>query len=140
MIAEHETGFSLPIGSTIVTHVACLAVVVCFALGRGHIPFFGWIRLFVPALAPFEVRWLFSGNKNRKTDKPVPVSKQEAEKKAALVASAVAAAATVDDYEEWLKYLAQPKRPPRKPGMTVQDEYKQWLLARARARVAPPKQ
>lgn len=54
--------------------------------------------------------------------------------------AAVATTATVDDYEEWLKYLAQPNRPPRKPGMSVQDEYKQWLLARARAKVAPPKQ
>jgi uncharacterized membrane protein YhaH (DUF805 family) len=62
------------------------------------------------------------------------------DEKAALVAAAVAATATVDDYEQWLKYLAQPNRPPRKPGMSVQDEYNQWLLARARARVAPPKQ
>jgi hypothetical protein len=134
MIAEHETGFSLPIGSTIVTHLACLALVVCFALGRGHIPFFGWIRLFVPALAPFEVNWLFKG-RIKNAPKKVPVSKEKAE----AVAAAIAATATVDDYQEWLKYLAQPSRPPRKPGMSVQDEYKQWLLARARAKVAPPK-
>jgi hypothetical protein len=62
---------------------------------------------------------------------------QEAAHKAELAATAVAAAATVDDYQEWLKYLATPNRPTRKPGLSVQDEYKQWLLARARAKVAP---
>ncbi len=62
---------------------------------------------------------------------------QESAHKADLVAAAVAAAATVDDYQEWLKYLAQPNRPPRKPGLSVQDEYKQWLVARAKSRVAP---
>lgn len=134
LMAEHETGMSLPIFSTILTHVACVALVVCFALERGHIPFFGLIRYFVPALAPFEVKWLFSGNKAKKEVK-VPVSKE----KAAAAAAAIAATATADDYEEWLRYLARPDRPPRKPGMSVQDEYKQWLVARARARagVAP---
>jgi len=139
--AEHKVGISLPIGMTILTHTACLAVVVCFAMGRNTIPFFGLIRLFVPALAPFEVEWLFKARNQNTTDKAVPVSKDDAAQKAAAVANAVAAAATIDDYQEWLKYLAQPNRPPRKPGMSVQDEYKQWLLARARSRVAShPKQ
>jgi hypothetical protein len=69
-----------------------------------------------------------------------PYPKKEvrvADEKAAAVADALAATATVDDYQEWLKYLALPNRPPRKPGVSVQDEYKQWLLARARAKVAP---
>ncbi len=135
-IAEHETGFSLPVFSTILTHLACLALVVCFALGRHVIPFFGWIRLFVPALAPFERDWLFKA-RVQNTTKPVPVSKGEAAEKAAAVASAAAASATIDDYQEWLKYLAQPNRPPRKPGTSVQDEYKQWIVARAKARLAP---
>jgi hypothetical protein len=136
MIAEHETGLSLPVFSTILTHLACLALVVCFALGRGHIPFFGWIRIFVPALAPFERDWLFKA-RIRNTKKPAPISKGEASQKAAAVANAITATVTVDDYEEWLKYLAQPNRPPRKPGLSVQDEYKQWLLARAKAKLAP---
>ena len=135
MIAEHETGLSMSVFSTIITHLACLAVVVCFALERHHIPFFGWIRLFVPALAPFERDWLFKARITNK-DKTLPASKGEVAQKAAAVANAVAAAATVDDYEEWLRYLAQPNRPPRKPGVSVQDEYKQWLLARARSRAA----
>jgi hypothetical protein len=136
--AKHDTGFSLPIISTISTHLACLVLVVAIGFGR-YIPFFGFIRFCVPAIALFERNWLFKGHKTN-TNKPAPISKQKAAEKAATVANAVAATVTVDDYEEWLKYLAQPGRPPRKPGMSVQDEYKQWLLARARAKVAPTKQ
>jgi len=138
MISEHETGISLPIVSTIASHLACVALVVCFGLGRGHIPFFGIIRYLVPALAPFEAQWLFKANKHKTKEKKLPISKEKAAQKAAAVANAITASVTVDDYEEWLRYLAQPGRPPRKPGVSVQDEYKQWLLARARAKVAPP--
>jgi len=135
MIAEHEAGFSLPIFSTIITHLACLTLVICFGLGRHHIPFYDMIRLLVPALAPFESEWLFKGQKHRKEKKKaVPVSKEKIE----AAEAAVAATVTVDEYQEWLKYLATPNRPPRKPGQTVQDEYKQWILARARSRVVPP--
>ena len=45
MIAEKETGFSLPIAQTVVTHAACLAVVVGIAMGWRTIPFFWLIRL-----------------------------------------------------------------------------------------------
>lgn len=134
--AKHETGFSLPIISTITTHLACLVLVVVIGFAR-HIPFFGFIRYCVPMIAIFERNWLFKGhNKNNASATQVP--KGEAAKKAAAVASAVAASATIDDYQEWLKYLALPNRPTRKPGLSVQDEYKQWLIARARAKAAPP--
>jgi hypothetical protein len=134
--AKHESGISLPIITTILTHLACLVVVVAIGIGR-HIPFFGIIRYCVPVIAIFERNWLFKGTKKGNA-KGAQVPKGEAERKAAAVANAVAAAATVDDYQEWLKYLAQPNRPPRKPGTSVQDEYKQWLVARAKAKVAPP--
>lgn len=55
-----------------------------------------------------------------------------ADEKAAVVAAAV----TVDDYEEWLRYLAQPNRATRKPGLTVKDEYEQWLVERIGSRRA----
>jgi len=139
MNAKHDTGFSFSIFSTIFAHLCCLVIIVFVGFGR-HIPFFGIIRYSIPAIAIFERDYLFRAERNKSQTNKLPVSKQEAEKKAAAVASAVAASATVDDYQEWLKYLAQPNRPPRKPGMSVQDEYKQWLLARARAKVAPPKQ
>jgi hypothetical protein len=133
--AKHETGISLPIISTISTHLACLVLVVAIGFGR-HIPFFGYIRYCVPIIAIFERNWLFKGRNKSYANAP-QVPKGEAAQKAAAVASAVAAAATVDDYQEWLQYLARPNRPPRKPGLSVQDEYKQWLLARARAKAAP---
>jgi hypothetical protein len=34
LTAEHEVGFSMPIVSSILTHVACLVVVVVMILGR----------------------------------------------------------------------------------------------------------
>ena len=134
--AKHETGISLPIISTISTHLACLVLVVVIGFGR-HIPFFGFIRYCVPIIALFERNWLFKG-RNKVKANVTQVPKGEAAEKAAAVASAVAASVTIDDYEEWLKYLARPNRPPRKPGLSVQDEYKQWLMARARAKAAPP--
>jgi len=50
--------------------------------------------------------------------------------------AARAAAASLDDYQEWFRYLAMPNRPPRKPGMTVEEGYRQWLLERAKSRIA----
>jgi hypothetical protein len=138
MNAKHDTGLSLSIPATIVTHLACLVIVVGLGSVIRQVPLLRLIRYAIPALAPFERDWLFKARKgSKKKDKVVTGSKQEAAQKAAAVANAVAAAATVDDYEEWLKYLAKPNRPPRKPGLSVQDEYKQWLVARARAKVAP---
>lgn len=135
--AKHETGLSLSIPETIFSHLACLVVVLFFGAIVRHVPILRLLRYAIPALAPFERDWLFKARGQNNANKRVPPSKAEAAKKAAAVANAVAAAATVDDYQEWLKYLAQPNRPPRKPGTSVQDEYKQWLLARAKSRIAP---
>jgi hypothetical protein len=63
--AEKETGLSLSVGQTIVTHAACVAMIIGLAMGRHSIPFFGIIRLFIPGIAPFEVTWLFSGGKKK---------------------------------------------------------------------------
>jgi hypothetical protein len=124
--ASHKTGFSLPIGSTILTHLACLTVVVALPYIRHSIPMFGLIRYCIPAMAPFERMWLFSAE-----------GKKEAAPIAALVSvtdSDVIAEATVDDNEAWLEYLAQPNRPYRKPGTSVGQEYEQWLAARIKKR------
>jgi hypothetical protein len=127
MTKEHETGLSLPIALTILTHLAFLAFVVCLGIVSRYIPFFMWIRYLVPALAYFEVKWLLrSGNRK--------IKEKAASEKAAR--AAVAVAVSLDDYQEWLRYLAMPNRPPRMPGMTVEEEYRQWLLARAKSRIA----
>lgn len=38
------------------------------------------------------------------------------------------------DDNEWIKYLGQALRVYRKPGITLHEEYRQWLAARARVR------
>jgi hypothetical protein len=166
--AEHETGFSMPIVQTIVTHLACLTIVVGIGLGRHYIPFFGIIRLFIPALAPFETNWLFSGAKKKKdidpfavspaTDaslplaaapvapipaasepvKTAPVAKAKAPVPVAAAASAPSLYmnSTGDDFEEFRQHLCQPKRPFRRPGITVKEEYELWLAHRAKTRTA----
>jgi hypothetical protein len=133
--AEHETGFSLPIVSTIFTHLACLTVVVGISYIRHHIPFFGLIRYLIPAMAPFEVTWLFSGEMKKKE---AQVTTQATTQATAAAAVPAAAQATADDYELWLRYLAQPNRPTRKPGLSIKDEHEQWLNARAKAKSGNP--
>jgi hypothetical protein len=118
--ANHEKGMSLPIGSTIVTHMACLIVILGMAFGRQHIPLFGLLKYLVPALAPFEADWLFSGGRKQKGKKevvePPPIPMPEG---------------TADDYNEFLAYLAQEKRPFSKPGRSVREEHVLWMADRA---------
>jgi hypothetical protein len=40
------------------------------------------------------------------------------------------------DDKAWLRYLSQPLRTYRKPGVTMQEEYALWMAARARSRAA----
>jgi hypothetical protein len=120
IIADHEKGLSLPVGSTILTHLACLAVLVGVAIGRQHIPFFFLLKFFVPALAPFEAEWLFSGGRKKKVPaatKPEPIPMPEG---------------IADDYEEFLRYLSQKNRSFSKPGRSVREEHVLWTADRAR--------
>src|ERR1700738_5161081 len=93
---EHKTGVSLPIASTIVTHLACLAIVIPLGMGRHYIPFFGIFRYAIASLAIFERGWLFSGKSQETKREEVPLT-------AAIITS------TADDYQEWQRYLAQQK-------------------------------
>jgi hypothetical protein len=124
--AEHKTGISLPLASTIVTHLACLAVIIPLGIGHRHIPFFGIFRYGIASLAIFERGWLFSG---RGGGEPKPVE--------APIAPIVMAS-TGDDFAEWQLYLAQQKPGSRKIGTSLQTEYEQWLLARAQSRTTAP--
>jgi hypothetical protein len=122
---EQKTGASLPIASTIVTHLACLAVVIPLGMGRRYIPFFGIFRYAIAALAIFERGWLFGGQigeEPKLEEAPIP---------------AVVVSATADDFQEWQRHLAQQKPGSRKPGTSLKAEYEQWLLARAQK---PPAQ
>jgi hypothetical protein len=168
--ADKEAGMSLPWGQTILTHMACVGLLIGLAMGRHTIPFFGLIRLAMPGLAPFEASWLFSGEKvklARLTDLEqieaatlAPVLKQSdtgvapasapasALAPASAVASAVATSApsasitgvaglasnsSGEDYEEFLKLMQQGKRPFRRPGVSVMQEYELWLTHRSKS-------
>jgi hypothetical protein len=118
--AEHEKGLSMSIGMAIPTHAAFLALLVGTAYMREHVPFFGLIRLLIPALAPFETKWLFSGRPKAETGKaPAPDVFPEA---------------TLDDHEAFREHLAQRDRPFRKPGRSLNEEFELWLADRARKR------
>jgi hypothetical protein len=66
----------------------------------------------------FDLGWLFSGSQ-KKNDVPVTV--------------------TAEDYEAWLNHLAKRHPLSRRPGLSIKDEYEQFVTARARNRpVAPP--
>jgi hypothetical protein len=145
--ADHETGFSLPIVSTIFTHFACLvivylctAVIRVFSVAGLYFPIYLFpllrplryiIALCIPAIAMFERFWLFSGGKKKKT---VPLT--AAQVAAAAENAAAAEAATASDYEEWMRYVALQKRPFPKPGSSLKVEYERWLVARAKSRAS----
>jgi len=123
--AEHKTGVSLPIASTILTHLACLALILTLGMGRHVVPFFGIFRYGIAALAIFERGWLFSGNNNQPKHQDVPSTTP------IVIASG-------DDYQEWLRYLAHQKTTSRRLGTSLKAEYEQWLLTRAQNRPAEP--
>lgn len=124
--ARHEKGISLPIAQTIFTHLAFLLVVIGIPYMRAQIPLFGLIALLVPGLAPFETKWLFSGQGSKSADgdeaKPVDIG-----------------FATAIDHEEFRLYLRGGNRRFRKPGATVDEEFKAWLADRAKKRTAAPR-
>jgi len=208
--AEKETGLSLSVGQTIVTHAACVAMIIGLAMGRHSIPFFGIIRLFIPGIAPFEVTWLFSGGKKKQdrvegqlaavvagvpiapaaslltapavtapamTESPVtlpaasPVAAPVITETTATVPATPTASVTAppmagytttntysattdsgmkasssttssesdstgDPYEDFILHMQSGKRPFRKPGITVKQEFELWLAHRTKTHQA----
>jgi hypothetical protein len=139
--ADHETGFSMPIGSTIFTHLSCLIIVfLCSALiialseAGFFLPFYLLMLLrpvryilaiCIPGIAIFERFWLFSGKVTKKEVLPF-----------AAPIKAVVAEATADDHAEWLQFVARQPRPFPRPGTTLQSEYERWMVARAKIKSA----
>jgi hypothetical protein len=119
--AEDRAGVSLPIVHTVLTHAACLVVILPLGKASQVLPFFSLFRYGIASLAIFERGWLFSGN--NKPPPPPPV-----------ISIAHIVAATPDDYQEWLRHLAQQKSSSRKPGASLKAEYEQWLQSRAQSR------
>jgi hypothetical protein len=120
--AEHETGVSLPIVSTIMTHLACMAVIAFLGMGRHGIPLFGLLKYAIAGLALFERGWLFVKTKPKETPAPEATP---------VVTS------SPEDYQEWMRLLAQRKPSSMPPGTSMKAEYEKWLLARAQAQAAP---
>lgn len=116
--ADQKKGFSMPVIQTVLTHSAVLGLLVGLAYMRAHVPFSGFISLLVPGLAPFETKWLFSGDgkatRDQATDNDVPMQN----------ASAV-------EHEAFRAYLMQKERPFRTPGMSLNQEFNLWMKARA---------
>jgi hypothetical protein len=122
--AEDKAGVSLPILSTIATHLACLVLIVPPAFIGHYIPFFGILRYGIAGLAIFERGWLFTENNARYSSEKLPATP--------IITD------TPEDYQEWLNYLAKQNPAYRKPGSSLKEEYGRWLLARAQNRPAVP--
>jgi hypothetical protein len=117
---------------TAVTHLACLGVVVGVGIGRHYVPLFGIIRYFIPAMAPFECTWLFSAATTRR---PVQAVKKIASS-APTGEVEQPVEPTAEDYEAWLKHLATRHPSTVKRGLSVKDEYEQFIAARAQKRAS----
>jgi hypothetical protein len=120
--AEHETGVSLPIFSMIMTHLACMALIAFLGMTRHGIPLFGLLKYAVAGLAFFEHSWLFVKTTPKVTAPPAPRP---------VVTS------TAEDYQEWMRLLAQRRPSSMPPGTSMKAEYEKWLLARAQSHAAP---
>jgi hypothetical protein len=122
--AEDKAGVSLPVLSTIATHLACLVLIVPPAFAGHYIPFFGILRYGIAGLAIFERGWLFTENNVQYGSEKPPATP--------IITD------TAEDYREWLSYLAKQSPGSRKPGSSLKEEYGRWLLARAQNRPAVP--
>ena len=122
--ADQGSGISLPIVSTIATHLAFMALVVALGLARNVTPLFGFFRYAIAGLAIFERGWLFGG-------KIKPPNDQIAE---VVPSTSPILTGTAEDYREWQLYLAQQKPGSRTMGTSLKAEYEQWLLTRAKSR------
>jgi hypothetical protein len=119
---EQKAGVSLSPVSTIVTHMACLALIVPVGMAR-HLPLFGIVRYGIISLAIFERGWLFS-------------SSQVEQKTEEATAPPIVLQATAEDFEAWRQHLATRKATQRRAGMSVREEYEHFLHTRARKRSA----
>jgi len=115
--ADHEVGFSLPVVSTIVTHLACLGCVIAILLARRYIPFFRYFGMGIAGLAIFERGWLFV--KTKKIESPAPI--------------VPVMASTGDDYQEWMR-LDWMNSPPI--ARTIAQEPSNFCLYISRSRPA----
>lgn len=120
----------MPLISSILTHLCCVGVVVSLPTLRHYIPYFSLFRFGATFLAAFELNWLFA---------PVKFSQLEekrSKKSKALTTAEVMALSTGEDHQAWLDYLSTRTPGDVRRGLTLKEEYEQWLRARIRRREA----
>jgi hypothetical protein len=79
--------------------------------------------------------WLVNGDA-KKTAPPSSPTPADAATAQVATAPSLYLNSSGDDFEEFRLPLCQPKRPFRKPGITVKEEYELWLADRAKTRAA----
>jgi hypothetical protein len=118
MKSEQKIGLSMPIPVAAITHLAFVGAMIGIVMGREYVPLFALLKFVVPSLAPFEVKWVFEGNKHSAA-KPEPARMPSG---------------THEEYTEFLGYLKQSNRRFQLAGRTVQEEFGFWLKDRNRGR------
>ena len=138
--AEHEAGFSLPILSTIFTHLCCLGVVLSLPSLRHTIPYFSFLRFGVTYLASYECQWLLRSSGARKVpENSEPPAPQDAVKTTDPAPMPVVRLVTVggdDDHDAWLRHLAKRTPATMRRGLSVKEEHDEFMRTRAKGRVA----
>jgi len=133
---ENTTGFSLPILSTVFTHMCCLAVLISLPALRHSIPFFNYLRFGATFLASYECQWLFRSAGNREISEIVtPAVAQDALKEPAPApAMQLVTVGMDDDHEAWLHHLTHRKPGDIRRGLTLKEEHDRFMRARAISR------
>jgi len=123
IMTQPKSGMTMPLGQTILFHVACVGTSSSLSILRAeHVPFIWLIRLMLPGLAAFEAQWLFSGK--------LKVTRDEPKSATPVADSADRLVPTAIEYEEFLAQVRAGKRPFRKRGRSLQEEAQCWLKDR----------
>jgi hypothetical protein len=131
--ADHETGVSLPIWATILTHLCCLLVLITFSKVSYAFPILRIIRLGAVYLATFEVGWLFSAAEKQLPDAGFVAAVAIKTRSGAGVPLV---AATGADHHEWIKHRSQKNMAYYKPGTSPGEDFELWLRARGKTQYA----
>ena len=102
-----------------------VAVALMFGLGYSlqSVPFFGDFNFLLCLVAVFEVDWLFAFSGETKKKK-TPVRETAQASPLQLVEP------TIEDHEAFREYMMQSRRPFRKPGISINEEFNLWLAER----------
>jgi len=114
LLSEQKVGLSMSLPMVFISHCACVAGLVGMVVCRHEVPVFRLLQYAVPALAPFEVKWLFEGAKTPRASEPEPESGRMPE-------------CSNDEYTEFLNCMRRGERKFQTAGRTVQEEYAAWL-------------